>query len=253
VSDREALEEQTRARLEAEAVLRTKTSMISYLAHELGNPLNGILGLVELMSLDSANPLPDAQAQRLQLMLKCGDQLRGLLRDVLDLGRIESGKLTVVNTPMDPSAAIEDAFAAVAALAQQRGVQLQPAPPAEPVLVNADGARLRQCLVNLLSNAIKYNRRGGQVGVQVAAGAHEARIAVEDNGLGMDSDQRSRLFEPFSRLGRDDSVPGVGLGLMITLRLVEAMGGRLDVSSVPGQGSRFMIVLPRLLPGGAAA
>jgi signal transduction histidine kinase len=111
--------------------------------------------------------------------------------------------------------------------------------------VTADADRLHQCLLNLLTNAIKYNRHGGSVRIEVAGDSREVAIAVRDSGLGMDASQLQHLFEPFNRLGRQRSAaPGVGLGLVITRQIVEAMGGQLRVESVPGQGSSFTIVLP---------
>ncbi|UUX94557.1 response regulator [Aquabacterium sp. J223] len=248
VGDRERLEAETRARLQAEAVLQAKNSMIAYVAHELGNPLNGLLGLLEVAARDPAHPLPAVQVERLELMRRCGDQLRSLLRDVLDMRRLESGKLTVACRPTDPCEVASEAIAAVAALAKDRGVLLLSSGGTAAKQAHADPGRLRQCLVNLISNAVKYSPRGGEVRVHITAENEDLCLTVEDNGSGMTPAQLRDLFEPFNRLGRDDSTPGVGLGLSITRMLVEAMSGRLAVSSEPGVGSRFTIVLP--LEGG---
>lgn len=246
VSDRERLERETHARLEADAASRAKTAMMSYLAHEIGNPLNGVLGLVQLMTLDSQHPLPAPQAKRLELLQTCARQLHTLLRDVLEVSRFEAGKLSVSLRPTDVGQAVHSALAAVQAQAQISGITLRSPAVTSSDKALADGDRLEQCLVNLLSNAVKYNRRGGRVAVRVQADSRTVSLVVQDNGLGMDAEQCLHLFEPFNRLGREGGTAhGVGLGLMITRHLIEAMGGTIEVHSDLGSGSRFVVVLPR--------
>jgi PAS domain S-box-containing protein len=249
VSDRERLEAESRSRIEAETASRTKTLMMSYIAHEMGNPLNGLLGFAELMVTDVGEPLPSAQAKRLDRIMTSGRQLQTLMRDVLDLGRFETGKLTLDLGRVDAAACVEDAAAAVSALAEKAGVTLSSLLVAPQLGLSADAGRLHQCLVNLLSNAIKYNRSGGWVRIEMNREAEDVAIAIRDNGMGMDTPQREHLFEPFNRLGRQrDAAPGAGLGLVITRQLVEAMNGRLRVESEPGSGSCFTIVLPSAAP-----
>ena len=230
-----------------------KTLTMSYIAHEIGNPLHGILGFARLMAADVREPLAASQAKRLEHILSCGRHLEGLTRDVMDLGRFETGKLTIDLRPVDATRCAEDAAAAVLALAEQAGVTLSQWPPASASGVCADADRLHQCLVNLLSNAIKYNRRGGWARVEVKGDSQQVAIAVRDNGMGMDALQRQHLFEPFNRLGRQgDAAPGTGLGLAITRQVVEAMHGQIRVDSDPGLGSCFTIVLPGAAPAAAA-
>jgi len=253
-SDRERLEAETHSRIEAETASRTKTLMLSYIAHEMGNPLNGLLGFAQLMAADAGQPLPARQAQRLEYVVASGRRLQVLLRDVIDLGRFETGKLTIELRAIDAAACIDAATIAVSALAEQAGVALSfvPAPPS--LRVAADDDRLHQCLVNLLSNAIKYNRPGGWARIELSSDSTDVAIAVRDDGIGMDTAQREHLFEPFNRLGRQRArEPGAGLGLVITRQLVEAMNGRLQVDSEPGSGSCFTIVLPRAPDAVAAA
>jgi PAS domain S-box-containing protein len=245
VSDRERLESESRARIEAETASRTKTLMMSYLAHEIGNPLNGILGMAGLMERDTDNPLGPKQATRLAHLLTSGRSLETLMRDVLDVGRFETGKLMVHLLDIDATRCAAQASAAVSVMAMQAGVTLSPPQASPPIHALADGARLQQCLANLLTNAIKYNRPGGWVRVDVQDGPAEVTITVRDNGLGMDAAQLEQLFEPFNRAGRQHTAaPGAGLGLMIARQLVGAMHGRLVVQSDAGLGSCFSIILP---------
>jgi PAS domain S-box-containing protein len=251
VSDRERLEVELRSRVAAESASRTKTLMMSYIAHEIGNPLNCLLGFAQLMARDTGYPLGEEQTKRLDHIVDSGQQLQGFMREVMDLGRFEVSKPTVDLRQVDAAVCMKDAAAAVLALARQAGVTLLPLPVSPSLRLTADADRLHQCLLNLLTNAIKYNRSGGWARIEVGGDAKEVTIAVSDNGLGMDAMQRQHLFEPFNRLGRQQVAPGSGLGLVITRQLVEAMHGQLRVDSEPGQGSRFTITLPGVL--GAAA
>lgn len=244
-TDRERLEAESRSRIEAESASRTKTMMLSYIAHEMGNPLNGMLGFAQLMATDAEHPLPAGQAQRLAHILASGSHLKGLMRDVMDLGRFEAGKLAIELCPVDAARCVRDAMAAVSGLAEQAGVALSCLIDAPDARCAADADRLHQCLVNLLTNAIKYNRPGGWARIEVKRDPQGIEIAVRDNGIGLDDAQRQHLFEPFNRLGRQlAGTPGAGLGLLITRQLVEGMKGRLQVDSEPGRGSCFAVVLP---------
>jgi PAS domain S-box-containing protein len=245
VRDRERLESESRARSEAEAASRTKTLMLSYVAHEMGNPLNGLLGFAQLMESDSGHPLGPEQSKRLECILASGRQLEVLMRDVLDLGRFESGKLAFELSSLDATRCVKDAVTANAALAARAGVSLTSTTASPTTRVVADAGRLNQCLLNLITNAVKYNRPGGWVRIELQEEAGEVVISVRDNGVGIDDSQRRHLFEPFNRLGREGTkTPGAGLGLVITRQLVSAMNGRLEVESEPGLGSTFSIVMP---------
>ena len=252
VGDRERLEAELRSRIAAESASRTKTLMMSYIAHEIGNPLNCLLGFAQLMAGDAQHPLAPEQAQRLEHIVSSGQQLEGLMRGVMDLGRFEVGELTIDLQQFDAAVCVKDAAAAVSELARQAGVTLSPLPVSPSLRLTADADRLHQCLLNLLTNAIKYNRSGGWARIEVSGDAREVAIAVRDNGLGMDAAQRQHLFEPFNRLGRQQVAPGSGLGLVITRQLVEAMHGQLRVGSESGQGSCFTITLPGALAAAAS-
>jgi len=245
VGDRERLESELRSRIAAESASRTKTQMMSYIAHEIGNPLNCLLGFAQVMADDVCHPLGTEQTKRLEHIVASGRQLEALLREVVDLGRIEVDKLAIDLQQVDAAVCVRDAAAAVAALARQANVTLSPSPVSPSLRLIADRDRLRQCLLNLLTNAIKYNRSGGWARIDVSGDAEEVAIAVSDNGIGMNATQRQHLFEPFNRLGRRQVASGSGLGLVITRQLVEAMHGRLRVDTEPSQGSCFTITLPR--------
>lgn len=253
VSARERLELAERSRLEAETSARTRTTLLSCIAHEMANPLNGLLGLLDLVAADGSPAALPQQSRRLALMRQCGEQLRDLLSDVLELGQIDHGRWSVAAEPIDVLATLDEALASIAADAHRLGVRVgQRSTLPAGCLAIADPTRLRQCLVNLLSNAVKYCGPDGQVAVEIGSAAGEIWLQVGDDGPGMNEAQVARLFEPFSRLGQDRSMtPGTGLGLLITRQLVLAMAGRLDVESTPGAGSRFTIVLKATQVGAA--
>lgn len=252
LSDRERLQAESSARAAAEAANRTKTLLMSYVAHEIGNPLNCIQGFAQLLQHDDREPLSAAQAHKVKMIGAGCDQLSALMSDLSTLGHVELGKLTVNCAPVDAQLVVEGAMMACSAIAEQAQVRLLPGEGMQQhALVLADARRLGQCLVNLLSNAIKYNRPGGDAVVRVQGRADAVEISVSDSGLGIDDSQIEHLFEPFNRLGRQTSVtPGSGLGLAVSRQLIEAMGGRLLVSSKAGEGSCFTI---QLRPASAGA
>ena len=246
ISDRERLHAERMARAAAEASSEAKTRMIGVIAHELGNPLNAVLGFAQLLRMEM--DLDAKRAAWVDRIQRGGRAMQALIEDLLEFARSETGALKLNVSALSPAAAVEEALAAAAPDAAWAGVDLAALPwPGQPPLPNvqADPRRLQQCLHNLLSNAIKYNERGGRVVVSLCQpdNAH-VRIDVRDTGLGMDSQQLAALFQPFNRLGRERSErPGTGLGLVITRQLVLAMGGQLDVSSTPGEGSCFSLTL----------
>lgn len=241
------------ARQEAERANQAKSVFLSSMSHELRTPLNSILGFAHLLGNDKFHK-GGAECQRFAAnILHSGRHLLSLVNEVLDLAKIESGKMalqleTVVLAPL-----LQQAYAVVAPLAQARQVTLV-APSGTVAPLCADAVRVSQILVNLLSNAIKYNRDGGEVQVRCSAAGGFACIAVADTGLGLNTDQLASLFEPFDRAGREHSeIEGTGLGLAITRRLVEAMQGRIAVESEPGVGSTFRVELPLAAQASAAA
>lgn len=245
--DRERLQAESVARAAAEASSEAKTRMIGVIAHEMGNPLNAVLGFAQLMRMDTT--LDARRAEWIDRIQQSGRAMQSLLEDLVEFARGEAGGLSLNLAAVNPALAVQEALGATAPAAAWAGVALHGPQPDDDAAavpeVLADPRRLQQCLTNLMSNAVKYNQRGGHVAVTLSQPEPGCvRIAVQDNGLGMDADQLACLFQPFNRLGRERSDrPGTGLGLVITRQLVQAMQGRLDVSSALGQGSCFSITL----------
>ncbi len=239
-----------RRQTEAAAARRATASMLSYIAHEIGNPVNVIKGFAQLMQ---AERLSAGQADKLAHILEAVGHLSSLLADVTDVASMESGQFHVELKDVELRALTEQACEPAAAQAAAAGMQLSAPASAPPVAVRADARRLRQCLDNLLSNAIKYARDGRRIEVEIetrmTAGHSEVVLAVRDHGCGLSEDQLAHLFEPYNRLGRaGGGIPGTGLGLTLTRDLVQAMGGRLEVQSQPGRGCRFEILLAASQP-----
>ena len=239
-----------REKLAAEMASQQKTHFLSRVSHELRNPLNAILGFTELLQRDSASPLDAAQRVRVETVHAAGQHLLSLINDVLDLSRIEQGERNLQLRPVPVREALDDACGLLLVEAQRAGVALRLHPVPQSLCVAADARALKQVLVNLVSNGIKYNRRGHPLTLRVEAAAHEAAICIVDEGLGLSPQQLGQLFQPFNRLGAENSaVGGTGLGLVIARGLVEAMGGQLTASSTEGSGTEFRLVLPRAEPG----
>lgn len=235
-----------RRETEAAAARRATASMLSYIAHEIGNPVNVIKGFAQLMQ---AERMSAGQADKLAHILDAVGRLSGLLADVTDVARMEAGQFHVALQDVELRALIEQACEPAAAQAASAGMRLNAPPPAPPLRVRADARRLRQCLDNLLSNAIKYASDGRNIEVEIEARGAEIALAVQDHGCGLSEEQLAHLYEPYNRLGRDGgAIPGTGLGLTLTRDLVQAMGGRLEVRSHPGRGCRFEILLAASQP-----
>ena len=247
VDERERLRAAERARDLAEAASRAKSEFVGRMSHELRTPLNAMLGFAQLLAHDSDRPLAPHQQRWAGQIQDAGWHLLNLINDTLDLSLIESGVLRLQPSELDPVQAVHATLPLVAAAAQRRGVTVRvaPSPPGVPRVLG-DNTRLRQILTNLLSNAIKYNRPGGQVEVGIGAGEDgTVEIAIADEGPGLTPSQAERLFQPFERLGREGSgVEGAGIGLALSRRLAEAMGGMLSLSPRPGPGACFVLKLP---------
>ncbi len=229
------------ARDQSERASRAKGEFLSSMSHELRTPMNAILGFSQLLQLDRS--LDARSAGFVQEILRAGHHLLDLINEVLDLARIESGKLSLSPEALPLADLVQEAQALVQPLAQQREVQLQ-APVLQGRVVRADRLRLKQVLLNLLSNAVKYNRAGGTVRVEaLEQDLFTVRIRVLDTGIGIAAAHLPQLFQPFSRVG-GAVAEGTGIGLSISHRLVALMGGRIGVHSQPGVGSEFWVDLP---------
>lgn len=250
VTEREAAIKQLQEHTRIHAEQDMRRVMTSCVVHEIGNPLNAILGFTQLMGLDRANPLTGEQAQRLKMLSDASEHLKGLMDDLRDATLLEQGRFKVDVQRVDLFEVLNASTDHTNVAAKTAGISLHWIAPKEKLTVAADPSRLRQCLINLLSNAIKYNRPGGRVDVSVSHDSNHVVLSVSDTGEGMSEVDIARLFRPFERLNKAGSgIPGTGLGLAISKMLIEAMGGNLTVSSTPGVGSCFSISLPNQTKG----
>lgn len=255
------------ARDEAQQANRAKSRFLAQMSHELRTPLHAITGFAQLLERDPRAPLTPQQAGFVSEIQHGAQHLLELINEVLDLGRIEAGRLQLQPEAVALPALVQECLALVQPLAGERDVLLREARFAaradhQAWAVRADRMRLKQVLLNLLANAVKYNHRGGEVDLAVDAvqavdggpGGPAIRIVVRDTGPGLDDASVDRLFRPFERLGAEHgAVEGTGIGLALSRRLVLAMGGRIGVDSRPGEGSRFWLELPQAMPGAPAA
>jgi protein-histidine pros-kinase len=233
------------AREEAEAANQAKSEFLSRMSHELRTPLNAILGFGQLLDMEPLNP---DQRDSVDHILRAGRHLLELINEVLDISRIESGSVSLSPEPVSIAQVVQETQDLVRPLASERRVTLQDSLRGEQagLFVLADRQRLRQVLLNLMNNAVKYNLQDGLVRVtceRIEGGS--VRISVRDTGPGVELEKISRLFTPFERLGAEQTdVEGTGLGLALSQRLVEVMGGKIGVESTLGQGSTFWVDLP---------
>jgi signal transduction histidine kinase/ActR/RegA family two-component response regulator len=244
-SERKRVEaELNRAMAAAETANHAKSDFLSGMSHELRTPLNAILGFAQLM--ETGVPAPTiAQKRNLEQILKAGWYLLELINEILDLSLIESGKVTLSREPVSLVEVMLECRAMVEPQALKRGIGMKFPRFETPLFVNADRTRVKQVLINVFFNAIKYNRPGGSVDVDCTHDtAGTIRISVRDTGAGMSPEQLAQLFQPFNRLGKENSTEeGTGIGLVVTKRLVELMGGTIGVDSAVGTGTVFWIEL----------
>ncbi|MBW8328975.1 MAG: PAS domain-containing protein [Thiobacillus sp.] len=228
----------------AEAASHAKSEFLASMSHELRTPLNSILGFAQLFGMDPKLP-PHSKGHAHEIE-RAGQHLLSLVNDLIDLARIEAGRLDLFPTPVSVKTVVADSLAMVAPIARDRGIQLIDAGGSgKGTLVVADSTRLQQVLINLLSNAIKYNRPAGAVHIACHAEHGATRIAITDNGPGIPAEKQVRMFSAFDRLGAErGQVEGSGIGLVITRRIVEAMGGSIGFESTEGKGSTFWVTLP---------
>jgi PAS domain S-box-containing protein len=251
ISDRRERDaELRRAKESAEAATKAKSEFLANMSHELRTPLNGVLGYAQLLQRDRA--LNATQREALEAIAKCGSQLLDLINDVLDISKIEAGRLEIEEAPTDLAKLVSDVTYVVAETAERKGLRLTTVvAPEVPRSVVLDGRHLRQVLLNLLGNAIKFTA-AGDVRLDVSRVADERlRFEVSDTGVGIEPEALAQIFAAFAQTKTGAAAGGTGLGLTISDHLVTRMGGTLTVESVVGEGSRFWFTLP-LVPGRTA-
>src|SRR5690242_1352137 len=233
-----------RARAAAEKANLTKSDSLSSMSHELRSPLNAILGFAQLMNSDSPPPTP-SQTASIDQILNAGWYLLELINEILDLAQIESGKLALSREPTSLADVMLECQAMIEPQGEKRGIRMTFPHSGTPYFVDADRTRLKQVLINLLSNAIKYNQPNGTVVVDCRMNTPErVRVSIADSGAGLPPELLQQLFQPFNRLVQERSTEeGTGIGLVMSKRLVEMMGGIIGVDSTVGMGSVFWFEL----------
>ncbi|MDI1258682.1 ATP-binding protein [Aquabacterium sp.] len=238
-------ERERRAKAAAEAANQAKTDFLSRMSHELRTPLNAVLGFAQVLKMNTADPLSTRQLGMVNQIESSGLHLLEMISDVLDVSKIESDAVDLFIEDVDVRTLTRDCQQMLTSQVREAGVHMEIITQDGVRQVRADRTRLKQVLLNLLSNAVKYNRRGGQVSLILQAHDGQLTFRVRDTGMGMTREQVEHLFEPFNRLGRENTAtPGTGIGLVICKRLLELMGSSLSVRTIDKEGSEFQFTLP---------
>jgi signal transduction histidine kinase len=253
VTDRKRLEQSLRRALEAaQAATRTKSLFLSMMSHELRTPLQAVLGYADLLLLGPPESLTSEQREDLEYIRQGATRMMGLIEQMLDLSRMEAGRLQLAAEPVDVGEIIEQVRQDIAPQAAAKGLHLKIDAPAALVPALGDPERVRQILLNLAGNAVKFTERGS---VTITAGAVDGivQVAVRDTGIGITAEALPHIFEEFRQVDGNLTrrYGGAGLGLAIARRLAEQMGGTITVESTPGTGSTFILSLPAARYAGA--
>jgi len=215
------------------------------MSHELRTPLNAILGFSEILAQGMFGTVNDKQAEYLRDILESGQHLLSLINDILDLSKIEAGRMELEVSEFDLPQAISNGLTLVRERALRRGIDLRHAVDDRLGAIRADERKVKQVLLNLLSNAIKFTPEGGRVEVRAAAAGDAVEVSVTDTGVGIAPEDQAAVFEEFRQVGAaEKKAEGTGLGLALSRKFVELHGGRIWVESEPGRGSTFTFALP---------
>lgn len=233
------------ARAEAEAASSAKSEFLSSMSHELRTPMNAILGFAQLLQRDRRNPLSQDQREKLAYVLQGGEHLLRLIDDILDLSRIEAGRVMMSPEPVQAGEVLSEVQQTLAPMASRAGATLEVIAPTGAIQVIADRTRLTQVLINFGSNAIKYGKPSGKVQIRCErVNEGRLRFLVKDDGVGIPLKKQDKIFQPFQRAGQEAGpIEGTGIGLSISKRLAELMRGSVGFTSTPGVGSEFWIEL----------
>jgi len=238
-------QEAREARGQAEAANQAKSEFLANMSHELRTPLNAIIGFSEVLSERMFGEINDKQAEYLSDILESGRHLLSLINDILDLSKIEAGRMELEPSDFDLPRAIENTLILVRERAQRRGIALGHTVDERLGMIHGDERKVRQVLLNLLSNALKFTPEGGRIDVQAALRDGVAEVSVTDTGVGISPEDQEAIFEEFRQVGTAaKKVEGTGLGLAISRKFVELHGGTIWVTSQLGEGSTFIFTLP---------
>jgi len=228
-----------------EAASRHKSEFLANMSHELRTPLNAIIGFSEVLNERMFGELNEKQDEYLKDIYASGQHLLSLINDILDLSKIEAGRMELEVTDFDLPAAIDNALILVRERASRRGITLGRAIDDRVGMIRGDERKVKQVLLNLLSNALKFTPEGGRIDVRAAMNDGMAEISVTDTGVGIAPEDQEAIFEEFRQVGTaDKKVEGTGLGLALSRKFIELHGGRIWVQSQPGKGSTFSFTLP---------
>ncbi len=239
-----ALRKEIDAKEKAQEADRAKTEFLSRMSHELRTPMNAILGFGQLLARDSKNPLTQQQNKNIREILKAGSHLLELINDVLDLSTIESGKLSLSIENVNLFEVVKESLELVVPAAEQRNIRvINEIHSHNNSYVKVDRTRFKQVLLNILTNSIKYNNENGQVILKVNdSEPDKILLEIKDTGIGIPKDQHEFIFEPFNRMGAEESsVEGIGIGLSIAHRLLTHMKGEIQFESEVGKGTTFSL------------